>query len=390
MSKRNTFILPLLANFLFSTLMSGYTRVSAQDQPDYDQIADKIVNFVLEVQPGDIVLISGTPGEIDLLGSLYVAVRKAGGEPNIEISIPEADKRAIMETSMEYLKTPLVYPQMQMRMIDCIISMGSTETPGLMADIPEERLAAVRQANVQLSNPFYKAKIRSATLGQTGGIPTPAYAESQGADYNEMFSMFWKSIDVDYEALLAKGQAISGKFKPGSHVRITSGAGTDISFKIADIPARTNCGQTSENISAFESSLVWLPSGEVYACVDPGSATGKIVIPAWRFRNVTIRNLQITFANGRITKINADENAELLQERLNNRPRKVLGFHTPKEIFIYEKLPFDVVWNRLPRLVTSLFAFIEPWVDVINVAIATETIHYRKVKSVIMIFEIEG
>ena len=60
-----------------------------------------------------------------------------------------------------------------------------------------------------------------------------------------------------------------------------------------------------------------------------------------------------------------------------------------EKIFIYERLPFDAVWNRLPSFITSLFAFIEPWADVFNISIDTKGTHFHKVKSVVMIFEIE-
>jgi IS30 family transposase len=62
----------------------------------------------------------------------------------------------------------------------------------------------------------------------------------------------------------------------------------------------------------------------------------------------------------------SQKHLDVLQERLNNRPRKVLGFHTPKEIFIYEKLKSglyddDIValnmGNKSPK---DLFSFLMP------------------------------
>jgi IS30 family transposase len=57
---------------------------------------------------------------------------------------------------------------------------------------------------------------------------------------------------------------------------------------------------------------------------------------------------------------------DVLQERLNNRPRKVLGFHTPKEIFIYEKLKSgqyddDIVGLKMGNKSSNdLFSFLMP------------------------------
>jgi len=60
-----------------------------------------------------------------------------------------------------------------------------------------------------------------------------------------------------------------------------------------------------------------------------------------------------------------------------------------QEMFLYEKLPFDHLWNKVPRILTSIFAFVEPWFDVINITIAKDAINFNNVKSVIMIFKIQ-
>lgn len=76
-------------------------------------------------------------------------------------------------------------------------------------------------------------------------------------------------------------------------------------------------------------------------------------------------------------------------ESLKTRIEKNVEGRLIEKVFIYEKLPFDALWGRLPHVITTLLAFIEPWVDVLNIAVATKEIHYRKIKSVVMIFEIE-
>ncbi len=181
---KNLFVMAVLFSILVVT-----AGLRAQTTPDYDSIADKIVNYSLEVKPGEIVVISGTPAEMDLLGALVVAVRKAGGQPTVEISIPEANKRAVMETPIEYLKLTPTYGLTQARIVDCFISTGSTQNPQLFADVPEDRMAALRQASQPLTEAFKRVHFRSVSLGQTGGIPTKPYAESKGANYQELLAM---------------------------------------------------------------------------------------------------------------------------------------------------------------------------------------------------------
>jgi leucyl aminopeptidase (aminopeptidase T) len=254
---------------------------------------------------------------MDLLGALVVAVSKAGGQPTVEVSIPEANKRAVMETPIEHLKLTPTYGLMQSRVVDCFISTGSTQNPQLFADVPEDRMAALRQASQPLNEAFKRVHFRSLSLGQTGGIPTKAYAASKGADYQELLAMFWSALDANYQQMKSTGEFIATQFKPGSRIKLTSKAGTDITFQVANIPARINCGQSSENISASGPAQVWLPAGETYACTDPVSASGIVVVPTMSFRGHEIKNLKLTFKNGKITNLKADQNGAILQESLD-------------------------------------------------------------------------
>jgi len=299
--------------FIFSiNLLSA--QESNVNNPDNEAIANKLVNTILKIKPADVVIISGNQDQIDLLSSIFVAVRKAGGHTTVELNLPKAGKRAIMETPIEYLKTTNSYSIFRNRMVDCFISIGSVEYPELYTDVPEERLAANREAyilNNKLNRNFH---YRSVSVGQNSGVPTKSFAESIHADYDEMVSGFWKAVDTDYDKMLKTGKIVSKMLKPTSICKIKSKSGTNITFKIDKIPVRTNCGSISENKISSGPSSVWLPAGEVYTCIAPKSATGKIVVPAMFFRGVKIKNLEISVKNGRIMELKAEENEKIMKD----------------------------------------------------------------------------
>ena len=80
--------------FIFAFILS----FSFAQETNYSSIAKKMVNTSLNVQPGETVIINGTTAELEIMEELYVEVSKAGGKPTIELSIPSANKRAIMDT----------------------------------------------------------------------------------------------------------------------------------------------------------------------------------------------------------------------------------------------------------------------------------------------------
>ena len=299
--------------FMATTLL-----IMAQTEPDFDASAESIVNHSREVQPGEVVILSGTPAELDLLSAMVVAVAKAGGLPSVEISIPEANKRAIMETPIEFLGQVSSYYVMQSRVADCFFNAGSTQDPGLFADVPEERRAAMRKANIPTQKLVRNSKARSVGLGQTGGIPTPAYAEQKGADFEEMLDMFWKSLNTDYMKMTATANKLKRQLKPGSMVQLSSDAGTDLQLRLADKAAKINCGRCLENADPFGPAMAFLPAGEVYTPVDPESASGTLVIPSTDFRGRKFKNVVLEFNEGRIVDIQADQDVDPVWELLQN------------------------------------------------------------------------
>jgi leucyl aminopeptidase (aminopeptidase T) len=60
----------------------------------------------------------------------------------------------------------------------------------------------------------------------------------------------------------------------------------------------------------------WLPAGEVYACIDPKSANGTIVVPSMEFRGKQIKNIILNYTNGKLTSMKAEENGDLLKKSL--------------------------------------------------------------------------
>ena len=304
-----------MASGILSLLL--LTHITAQKKTNYVSVADNIVNTALQVQPGEVVVINGSETTITLMHELFVAVHLAGGKAIMELNIPHATKRMMMETPIKYLEKPNPYRLMQSRSVDCYINLNTTTDAQLFNDVPEERFAAVRQASQSLDQANRSAHFRSVSLGQVGGIPTYSYAQSVGADLYDLTDMFWNAVDADYANMSNKAKELATKLNTGARVHVTSPSGTSISFTLDDTGARINCGMTNETVRPSGPASTWLPAGEAYSSVVPTSANGSVVIPKLDFRGTKIKNLKLTFDQGRITNITADENVGILQKALD-------------------------------------------------------------------------
>ena len=301
---------------LLLTLQIGISQIPNTKTNKYQSVAEKIVNYNLEVSPGELVLISGTPHEIDLMAELQVAVAKVGGLAYLDLSIPEANKRTMLEMPMSHLSQIRTLGVTRARIFDCFIDLSSDQDPTLFSDVPEERFAAWRKGGAAEAEANRRARYRSVSLGQVGGIPTPAYAKLRNADFTSMDNMFWAALDTDYEQMIRKGKQIAGLIAPGKSVKVTSPNGTNLTFRISGSPAGMNTGKTSDNIKPTGPANVWLPAGEVYACIAEESAYGVMVVPSMPFRGKTIKNLRLSFANGKLTDVSADQNGEMIKKAI--------------------------------------------------------------------------
>ena len=280
---------------------------------DFDTIASRIVTESAEVKPGEVVLITGTLAEPKLLEALAGAVALAGGHPIVSVGFPNAQKRFLTQASEEILRQPSRGDLALIEAADVFISADTVDDPALLEGVDENRLNIVREANLPVARASQAKRARSVGIGQSGGIPTEAYAKSRNADYGDMRAMFFRALAVPAATIAERGRAVAAKMQPGSTVRVQGGGGTDLTFQLAAKPPRISTGKASDNDTGMGQAQAYLPAGDFYACVDPASANGVLSAAAYPFRGKTVRNLRITFQNGLATALTADEGGEALQ-----------------------------------------------------------------------------
>ena len=291
----------------------GTATADSKAGVDFDAIAKRVVTESAEVKPGEVVVINGSIAEPKLLEALQAAVLTAGGHPIVAVNFPRAEKRFLTDAPMEYLRQPSKAALAMINAADVFISASAVEDPGLFADVDEARLNASREANQAVGEAANAKRARSVDIGQIGGIPTAAYAKDRGADYDAMRAMFFKALAVPTSTIAQRGAVVSAKMKAGEQVRLRSASGTDLTFTLAATRSRVSTGKASDNDTGQGQASAFLPAGDFYACVDPASANGVLVAPTDRFRGKPVKNLRITFRNGAIASMTADEGLEGMQ-----------------------------------------------------------------------------
>lgn len=299
------------------TLIMQIGTVCAQ-QRDYDQIAKLVITQVAELQPGEVVLIRGSAESLEILEALVAATFIAGGHAIPMIDFPGARIKIAQEASMEFLLQERTADLALLESLDVLIEATPGFTSAVLSlDIPMERRIAAQDGRGSYYEAVSSSSHREVYIGQSSGVPTRAFAEDIGADFEEMEDIFWRAVVVPPEELRIISAEIASVMTAGAKVHLTGPNGTNLTFTLSDEPVRINTGRVSEKERESGPAEVFLPAGEFAACVDVSSANGVVVAPVYRFRFQDVIGLSLTFENGIVTDMSADSGGEPLREFLD-------------------------------------------------------------------------
>lgn len=131
------------------------------------------------------------------------------------------------------------------------------------------------------------------------------------------------ALEIDYGALAAAIDRAGLMLRSGV-TRVTTPAGTDLRFRVADRPFNKQDGDASKGrMTAAKVRVdreIELPAGVLRVAPLEVSVNGVIVIPAARFGAVRATNIRLVVDNGVVTSATAQEGAAALRDFLKSEP----------------------------------------------------------------------
>lgn len=301
---------------LLLSLPAGSTAIAqvGSSTLDTDQFAATLITANAGVQADDIVLITGTAQDLQLLEDLAVQARRIGAHPLIVVGSDRLQRRMFLDVPPELdTQSPRLALELA-RIVDVQINVPPGNDPDLLAEVPAERFAAVGKTfeavdaaerehgrrYIELSNEMY---------------PTDWRAERFGLSREELSDLFWSAVQVEPAQLRAAGEAIQSRLEKGKTLRITDPNGTDLEVGIEGRTAFVSDGVIDESDLAKGAAgrSVWLPAGEVYVTPVPGTARGKVVVDRSFVEGQELLDLTLEFQDGRVTSMTAASGLERLK-----------------------------------------------------------------------------
>jgi leucyl aminopeptidase (aminopeptidase T) len=297
-----------------SLALPASAQVSKPGAADKEGLAQKIVNDSARVKEGDLVLITGSARDTELLENIATYVRQAGAFPMVSLNTQRMGQ-------LYFKKVPAKYdsqePKLNLeltKVFNVNINLDPSEALDAFATVPPDRRAALGKAFEPVNTLALKRNVRTVNVGNEL-YPTTSRAQLYGVSKDQLAQSFWGGINVDYAKLQATAKAGQAALGAGKVVHITNPNGTDIRMKIEGRPVLASDGVISEDDikKGGAACAVYLPAGEVYVTPVPGTAEGKVVVDHQLFEGKDIPGLALTFTGGKLTAMTAKSGLEPLR-----------------------------------------------------------------------------
>jgi aminopeptidase len=276
--------------------------------PRIEKLADVLVHYSVDVQPGELVWLRFAQGARDTALLVYKKVLEAGAHP-IVTAQPGSDFDAAFFrlASDEQLDFMNPVSEWLISNADVRISLGAPDHTKALASLDSKKLARSRKANERLTEIFMERQ-SAGDLRWTGTLlPTHALAQEANMSFEEYSDFvfkagmlhrddpvaYWKNKSVEQQRLV---DWLDGKEK------ITcKGDNIDLTLSIA--------GRTFINADGKKN----FPDGEIFTGPVEDSVNGwvRFSFPAI-YGGQEVRGVELTFEDGRVTDASAEKGEDFL------------------------------------------------------------------------------
>ena len=277
-----------------------------------EKLADVLVNYSLDIQPDQLVVLNSTPLAQPLIASVYRKIIDLGAHPVVNTQMPGIQEILFTHGNETQLTRLTSRDRFVVDEADATLTVLAEENTRALSGADPSKQRTFQQARQEV---FAKYLGRSAegTLNWCGTLyPTSAYAqdaEMSLADYTDFVfaacgldlddpASHWKGVSAEHARLI---DWLDGK----SEIHVT-GPDTDLKLSVA--------GRTWINADGKRN----FPDGELFTGPVEGSVEGTVrfTYPA-SVQGREVEDIRLWFEGGKVVKATAGKNQEYLEQMLD-------------------------------------------------------------------------
>lgn len=301
--------------------------------PRIQKLAENLVGYSVDVQPGENVLVEMIGDERDLLKAVVEEIGKKGGNAFVELTDKAVQSSQLKYATEEGIKAWAEYDLVRMKMMDCYIGIRAGSNVNDMSDVPKDKM---KLYNSLYSHPVHSEQRVKQTKWVVLRYPNASMAQLASMSTEAFEDFYFDVCNLDYAKMDRAQDALSELMNRTDKVRVT-GPGTDLSFSIKGIESEKCSGQKN------------IPDGEVYTAPVRDSVNGTISYNAATLYNgITFENIKFRFENGKIVEATGSDTTRLNEILDSDEGARYIGefaigfnpyiLHPMKDILFDEKI----------------------------------------------------
>ncbi len=275
--------------------------------PRVEGVARILVDYSVNVQPGEFVQIRGAPQGAPLILAVYQRVLERGGHPWLLLGLDEATEVFFKHASEEQLD---FVPDVARQLVEDIaanISIWTETNTKALTNVDPAKQSRVQAARRSLRERFMERKANKELKWTATVYPTQAFAQDAEMSLREFEDFVYGAALVDEPDPIAAWQVVSREqqrlidwLTDKREVRLL-GPDTDLTLSIE--------GRSWVNCDGHEN----FPDGEVFTGPVEDSANGHVrfTYPAC-LSGREVEDVRLWFENGKVVQATAAKNEEFL------------------------------------------------------------------------------
>jgi aminopeptidase len=277
------------------------------NDPRLATLAANLMDYSLEIQPGEKVLIEGGLASRDLMIALVAQAYMRGAVPFTDLGDARLKRAWLLGADRAQMDLAVKWELERMKDIDAIVVIIGGDNASEYADVPGPKLEASRLSSEPLSDVMLSKKWCLLRY------PTPAAAQSAGMS-SEAFEDFCLEVSgLDYARMSVAMDPLVELMQQTDRVRIVA-PGTDLSFSIKGIPAVKADGKNN------------IPDGEVFTAPVRDSVNGTILFNTPSLEaGTTYERIRLQFKDGCVVDSDCNEPDKLREMLDSDEGSRYLG-----------------------------------------------------------------
>jgi aminopeptidase len=277
-----------------------------------ERLAQVLVEYSLNVQPEQLVVLQGTPLAEPLLVAVFQRVVAAGGNPVVRVNLPGLQEIMLSQGNDQQLTRITPLDRLVPEDADASLAIMSDNNTKALSGVDPQRQQLSQSARAGLFRQYMERSARGELRWCVTLFPTPAYAQDAEMSLSDYEAFVFGACQVETDDPVAHWRQVSGEqarlidwLAGKSEVHVT-GPETDLRVSIA--------GRTFINADGQRN----FPDGEIFTGPVEDSVEGTI-----RFsfpliiQGREVEDVRLWFEGGKVVQMTAGKNQDFLERMLD-------------------------------------------------------------------------